>query len=74
MALGALSPNGLVGEFPLINLFGRGCSVGGRDSTNKFIGPWVLSHQMGWWERLHYYINEVLGALSPGVLVRETLN
>ncbi len=23
------------------------------DSTNKYIGPWVLSYQMSWWERLH---------------------
>ncbi len=118
-AVGALSPDGLVGETPLINLLGRGCSlirwvggrdstntlssdglvgeihlcgfggsltrwvggrdstntlssdglvgeihlcgfggsltrwVGGRDSTNKYIGPWVLSYQMGWWESLH---------------------
>ncbi len=51
MALGALSPDGLVGE---INILGRGCSltrwVGGRVSTNKVMRPWVLSHQMGWWE------------------------
>ncbi len=51
-AVGALSPDGLVRETPLIYCCGRGCSltrwVGGRDSTNKLMWPWVLSHQMGW--------------------------
>ncbi len=47
-AVGALSPGVLVGETPLIYLLGRGCSltrwVGGRDSTDIFMRPWVLSH------------------------------
>ncbi len=35
------------------------------DSTNEYMRPWVLSHQMGRWERLHYYIDVAVGALSP---------
>ena len=37
--------------------------------TNKLMWPWVLSHR---WERLHYYIDVAVGALSPDGLVGET--
>ncbi len=46
--MGALSPDGLVGEYIDVAV-----GADGLVGENPVMRQWVLSHQMGWWERLH---------------------